>query len=305
MFMPGVRAITQPEAACSVDRGEPRQLHGIEYIQHKATGIELFRLPWVSSPAEMQTAVRTDSSPDMIIVSRGSGRAAHGKMAGSRFTVAPSTAVRATFAPHGADSYIVYSPSSHTVGVSFPDKFLAQLVTEIAPTKYFDPILFQPDTRLVQLTQMIQAEIIAPGFASEMLIEGVCRAMAVGFLRYDHQTVRAEADRIWLPPWKLKRVLDFIDSNLDEDLRLQDLAVVAGLSLFHFVRVFKQATGVTPYHYVRDRRIERSRALLIDSKLEISQLALMCGFSSQSHFTAAFTKAVGVSPGRFRRESRV
>jgi AraC family transcriptional regulator len=106
-------------------------------------------------------------------------------------------------------------------------------------------------------------------------------------------------------PRKLRRVLEFVDANLDQDIGLDDLARIAELSPFHFSRVFKLATGSSPYHYVRDRRLKRSRLLLAEGRLGIAELALACGFANQSHFTAAFTKAMGVSPGRFRRQTAV
>lgn len=137
-----------------------------------------------------------------------------------------------------------------------------------------------------------------------MLIEGISRSIMIAVMRFDPQSALAQADRIHLPSWKLNRVLDYVDANLASDIRLADLASVAGLSIFHFARVFKLAVGLSPYEFVHNRRLERSRVLLTDDSLEIAQLALACGFSSQSHFTAAFTKAVGVSPGKFRRQGR-
>ena len=81
---------------------------------------------------------------------------------------------------------------------------------------------------------------------------------------------------------------------------LADLAKIADLSVFHFARVFKRATGSSPYHYVRERRLDLSRQLLADGQLPICELALACGFSNQSHFTSAFSRAMGMSPGRYR-----
>ncbi|MBX9731303.1 MAG: AraC family transcriptional regulator [Sphingomonas sp.] len=239
----------------------------------------------------------------MLLICRGSGTPAFGKMAGSPFSVPATTAVRATFTPKGTDSHIVYNPTAQTFGLTFPDGYLKTLMTDALQDCAFNPLLFREDAQLFHLAQIIEAEIAGPGFASPMVIEGVSRAIAVILLRLDQRPILAEAERIKLPPWRLRRVLDFIDSHLEDDVRLSNLAAIAGLSTFHFARVFRQETGVTPYNYVRARRIERSQALLIEGKLGISELALACGFASQSHFTAAFSKAVGTSPGRFRREN--
>lgn len=112
------------------------------------------------------------------------------------------------------------------------------------------------------------------------------------------------AKRIYLSPPKLKRVIDFIEANLQESIGLDDLARAAGLSANHFLRVFKLATGETPYHFLRARRLERARQMLADDAMPLAELALECGFANQAHFTAAFSREVGISPGRYRRAVR-
>lgn len=111
-------------------------------------------------------------------------------------------------------------------------------------------------------------------------------------------------DRIYLSPPKLRRVIDFVEANLHERIGLDDLAQAAGLSPNHFLRVFKLATGDTPYHFLRARRLERARQLLAANTLTLAQLALECGFANQAHFTAAFSREIGISPGRYRRAVR-
>lgn len=110
-----------------------------------------------------------------------------------------------------------------------------------------------------------------------------------------------QCERIYLSPPKLKRVIDFIDAHLHDNIGLNDLAAAAGLSANHFLRVFKLATGETPYHYLRTRRLERARMLLADDTMPLAELALECGFANQAHFTAAFSRELGISPGRYRR----
>lgn len=275
----------------------------LEPHRHAATEILLFRVAAERHNNCFMTAQRDVWEPDMLMISRGSGRAAHGSMAGSKFTAPPSKSIRATFVPRGADSHVTYYNTSQTTGLLFPTGFLGKLVSEQKHTG-FDPILFQEDASLIKLVQMMEAEISAPGFGSQFFVEGVSRAIATILLRADRAAIRQQADRIYLTPHKLRRVIEFIDAGLDKDLRLEDLAQVANLSTFHFARVFKRATGVSPYQYVRNRRIELACALLREDSLDLAQLALACGFSNQSHFTSAFSRQLGVPPGRFRREAR-
>lgn len=279
-------------------------VHGSQVTCHHETGTELYRIPFVDQRSEMRTAARDARYPDSIMITRGSGVAASGRIAGSAFKVPASRETRVTFLPEGVDCEVAYSPTGRTFGINFARGYLRQLVADGNRAPHFDPLLFRSDDQLTQLAQTIESEIAAPGFASAMLIDGISRAMAVRLLRVDHRAVATEADRIALPAWKLRRVVDFIDSHLAADIRLNDLAAQAELSPFHFGRVFKQATGTSPYHFVRDRRIERGCKLLVEDKLDIAELALICGFANQSHFTSAFTKAVGTSPARYRRMKR-
>ena len=109
--------------------------------------------------------------------------------------------------------------------------------------------------------------------------------------------------RIYLTAARLKRVTEFVQTHLADDIGLGALAAAAELSPFHFSRVFKLTTGEAPYRYVRSRRLERARMLLETTLTPLSEIALACGFANQSHFTAAFTQATGLSPGRHRRRT--
>ena len=250
------------------------------------------------------TSGRTPSSPDMLMITRGSGRPAEGKFAGTSFRVEASRSLRVCFSPHGSDSHVFYYPSSYSFGLTFPPGFLRALSPDPAGNREYIPLHWVDNDLLTKLADNLRSEIAEPGFASLMMIEGLSRAISVALARIDPKTIRAEADRIHLPAFKLRRVIEFIDARLDKDLRLEDLAQVANLSTFHFARVFKRATGVSPYQFVRQRRIEMACALLREDSLDLAQLALACGFSNQSHFTSEFSRQLGVSPGRFRREAQ-
>jgi len=104
-----------------------------------------------------------------------------------------------------------------------------------------------------------------------------------------------------LSPWQLRRVLDFISAHLNDDHSIAELARECGLSSGYFSRAFRQTTGVTPHQWVIRRKVERARQLLLGNGLGLADIALVCGFVDQSHFTRVFTKLEGESPGRWRR----
>lgn len=103
-----------------------------------------------------------------------------------------------------------------------------------------------------------------------------------------------------LSGYRLKRVQEFINANLEEDLSLAELAEVAALSQFHFARAFRKSTGQTPQQYLMQQRIERAKQLLARDDLPIVEISLRTGFKNQSHFTTLFRKFTKLTPKLWR-----
>ncbi len=92
-------------------------------------------------------------------------------------------------------------------------------------------------------------------------------------------------------------------ANLQSEMSLQEIANVAGMSLFHFAKAFKHATGHPPHRYLREHRLRQARALLHDTSLSIGEVARRVGFT-HSHFTEVFTKRMRMTPTKFREVLR-
>jgi AraC family transcriptional regulator len=90
-----------------------------------------------------------------------------------------------------------------------------------------------------------------------------------------------------------------LSTNLGKDIGLNDLAQLAGLSRFHFLRAFKKTTEETPYQYLLRRRIARAQTLLQNGKMSITEIASAVGFKDSTRFIKAFRKIVGVTPGMY------
>jgi AraC-like DNA-binding protein len=103
-----------------------------------------------------------------------------------------------------------------------------------------------------------------------------------------------------LPPRTLQRVREYIATHLGQNISVQMLADVAGLSMFHFARAFKQSQGVTPHQFLLQSRLRRVQELLAHTELPLSEIALAAGFSDQSHCARRFREFVGVTPRRYR-----
>jgi AraC family transcriptional regulator len=105
-----------------------------------------------------------------------------------------------------------------------------------------------------------------------------------------------------LPASVLRQIQDTVESRLSEPLRVRDLADVARLSEFHFLRAFKRSTGLSPHQYITERRINRARTLLSTTDIPVAEIAWRVGLSNPSHFNAQFRKHTGVTPGAWREQ---
>lgn len=103
-----------------------------------------------------------------------------------------------------------------------------------------------------------------------------------------------------LQKWRLKRVMQYIDDNLDAKVTLQHLAAVAGLSRMHFAAQFRTAVGMRPHDYLLKRRIDRAQELLLRADASLVDIALTVGFQTQAHFTTVFKRFAGDTPYQWR-----
>jgi AraC family transcriptional regulator len=101
----------------------------------------------------------------------------------------------------------------------------------------------------------------------------------------------------------LRRVLAYIDENLDRDVRLRELAALADLSVFHFARSFRESVGATPHQYIVTMRVQKAKTLLRLPEWSIQQIASATGFADSGQLSKIFRKSTGVSPSVWRRKS--
>ena len=104
-----------------------------------------------------------------------------------------------------------------------------------------------------------------------------------------------------LARWQARRAVTYIDGHLESRLDVPLLAKLVSFSKSHFSRAFKQSLGLPPMAYVKMRRLERAKVLMISTNQQLTEIALICGFADQSHLNRSFRRLIGVSPGRWRR----
>jgi len=157
------------------------------------------------------------------------------------------------------------------------------------------------DLVLERIAHQLLREVSDPRPDGRLRIEEIAQMLAAHFIEaHSNQELRQERKRYIMAPGKLKRAEEFIRSKLETDLSLQDIADAAGMSIFHFAKAFKFATGLSPYKYVKEQRLRYARTLLHDDRLSIRQVALAVGFSP-SYFTAEFKARMGMTPRKFRQ----
>ena len=104
-----------------------------------------------------------------------------------------------------------------------------------------------------------------------------------------------------LAPWQMRRTAQVLNKGLGSKVTLAHLAAECGRSVAHFARAFKQTTGRTPHRWLVEQRVEHAKRLLAASALPLAEIAAICGFADQSHFTRVFSRLVGSGPGAWRR----
>jgi AraC-like DNA-binding protein len=144
------------------------------------------------------------------------------------------------------------------------------------------------------LTPPLRRSKVARSWA-ETVVHSRARTSTLGDLR-----MAPEPSRGGLSPAITRRVCDYIEGHLDEKIRLDGLAILAGLSTDHFARAFHQSVGVPPHTYLLRRRLEHVDHLLRETRAPLSEIALATGFSDQSHLARHFRRWAGMSPRQVR-----
>ncbi|MDT1063611.1 AraC family transcriptional regulator [Paracoccus sp. CPCC 101403] len=162
------------------------------------------------------------------------------------------------------------------------------------------------DQILRHLAQALLPALAQPGEFDPLFVEQM--AMAIGaHLLHQHRsapTGAAGPEACPLPPLAIRRAKDMLMSDDGERPSIGNIAEALNLSRHGFFRAFRDSTGVTPYQWVLNQRIDHARRLLATTDLSLVEIALTCGFSDQSHFTRVFGRIEGASPGRWRERAR-
>lgn len=159
------------------------------------------------------------------------------------------------------------------------------------------------DRRLAELTGLFDDELRDDGANGRFYVENLGAALAAYLVqRRTHKPTAANyQSRIALAPLRLRRIIEYIDLHLAEDLGLAELSAIAGLNPHHFAHAFKETVGMPPHRFIIEHRVDKARRFLKDRHQSIAEIAIVCGFANQSHFTEQFRRVVGTTPAKYRR----
>ncbi|MEI9805767.1 MAG: AraC family transcriptional regulator [Pseudolabrys sp.] len=166
----------------------------------------------------------------------------------------------------------------------------------------FKPLIFFFDRDIWDTAMKLKAQVENPAPGRSYYSEALSLVLLHELLRLNNGAAVGEPIlHGGLAAWQQKRVADYIEEHLAEDVPLSALAGLVNLSPFHFSRAFRQSFGVPPHRYHLGRRVERAKCMLANVSTSVTEIGQRLGFSESSAFTATFRKFAGRTPTDFRR----
>ncbi len=164
-------------------------------------------------------------------------------------------------------------------------------------------LTFDPD--LASLALGLRDQLAGPGAEDRLYIDTLNVQLAVHLLRqHGTRPLPLRSYRGGLSREKMRAVLDYLNAHLSTNIHLAELAGLVEMSPYHFLRLFRDSSGLTPHRYLVQRRIEVAKSMLLRDDLSVAEVAHRLGFSDQSHFTRHFRRLTGAPPGQLRRAIR-
>jgi AraC family transcriptional regulator len=157
------------------------------------------------------------------------------------------------------------------------------------------------DPLIYQIALALKNELNANASIDRLYTESLTDTLLVHLLRYcSSQPSNRSVSAQGLVNSQLQSIFDYIHEHLTGDLSLAELAIIVGIGVHHFGILFKRSTGLSPYQYIIQQRLERAKELLKDPELSLVEIAIRSGFANQSHLTTLFSKHLEITPKKYR-----
>jgi AraC family transcriptional regulator len=159
------------------------------------------------------------------------------------------------------------------------------------------------DARVCALAAAVNAERVAGFPSGQLFLDSVEQALAVALVNgYAVRHRSVQTHRGGLGSARLRRIKEFVDAKMEDELTLREMARSVELSTAHFSRMFRKSTGETPHQFLLRQRVVRAKEMLRSADARVMDVAVACGFKTQQHFAQAFRHVCGASPTEYRQE---
>jgi AraC family transcriptional regulator len=255
-------------------------------------------------PTQMEITIAMCGNPDAVVGRTGDGVRQETRVEPGTIWLCPTGV--------GEDNIRITAPLSEILHIYLPASRFDQLSDVFggsqATAKSIRYLAGVNDDLIRQIGVSLLAEMKSESAAGKVLVESLALTLSARLAQtYAHDSppiIDSSYQRHELGDVRIRRVMDYMSTHLEDDIRIEDLAGVACLSPFHFIRMFSNTTGVPPHRYLSRMRLERAKALLAIGGATLADIALACRFSSQANFTRAFKRAIGMTPGEYRQARR-
>ncbi len=208
----------------------------------------------------------------------------------------------------GAGTITITAPIPETLHLYLPTALFRRLSDDFnligEPARSIRYVAGFRDEVIEQIGRSILSVMTEETAAGRMFVETAALALAARLIHKYRDTGASSPPSVGvhkLDHARLRRVLDYISAHIADEITVTDLAGIAGLSIFHFARLFTLAVGVSPRRYICRMRLEQAMAEIAGGRSSLAKIAFDARFSSQASFTRAFRRAAGMSPGAYRR----
>jgi AraC family transcriptional regulator len=200
----------------------------------------------------------------------------------------------AVLLPHPFDALVLYVTQAALEEVAYEHQTprVEQLVW---PLGHLDPVVYH-------LGKTLNYSLEQPHQTSKIFLDHVLHALNCHFVcSYGRAKISAPQFRGGLSTLQMRRAKELLEANLDGNIALRHVAAACELSVGHFTRAFKTTFRTPPYRWLIERRVDRARDLMTNTRLPLADIAAQCGFADQSALNRSFKRIHGVSPGQWRR----
>lgn len=195
--------------------------------------------------------------------------------------------------------------------IQFEPRYFTDLISDMTDGKIRpfenEALPLNPDIQTLSARIIHEFDEKRPG--RDRLLRALTDELAILLIRtyygldsHDDLPVQVLHDERYL---RFRQVIEYMQSHLSDKVTIDELASIASMNRFHFIRTFKAAFSKSPYDYLTDLRIEQAKRLLQKGRVPAADIGRQCGFFSASRFSAAFRQATGVTPSRYRHSIKM